>query len=88
MDPSGTSVLKKMQLPSAPVFIATTGLYEVKLQEIHRVLLFFLINFKLNPQLLKVEYRIVVSCRDGNIYSIKKASLKFKEEFYIHATVS
>jgi Bardet-Biedl syndrome 1 protein len=50
MDPSGTAIQKKVQLPSVPVFIAITGIYEV-------------------------EYRIVVACRNGNIYTIKKGKV-------------
>lgn len=50
MDPSGTSVLKKIELPSVPVFMAISGTYDV-------------------------EYRIVVACRDGNVYQIKKGKL-------------
>lgn len=47
LDPSGTSDLHKIQLPSVPVFLNIVGEYEI-------------------------EYRIAVTCRDGNIYSIKK----------------
>jgi len=50
MDPSGTAILKKVQLPSVPVFMAITGIFEV-------------------------EYRIVVTCRNGNIYTIKKGKV-------------
>lgn len=50
MDSSGQAILKKVQLPSVPVFMACTGIYEV-------------------------EYRIVVSCRNGNIYTIKKGKV-------------
>mmetsp|Transcript_50681 Transcript_50681/g.99275 ORF Transcript_50681/g.99275 Transcript_50681/m.99275 type:complete len:589 (-) Transcript_50681:207-1973(-) len=49
-DQWGTSILKKIQLPSVPVFMAVSGTYEV-------------------------EYRIVVSCRNGNVYTIKKGKV-------------
>lgn len=50
LDTTGTAILKKLQLPDVPVFMAVTGMYEV-------------------------EYRIVVSCRNGNIYTIKKGKV-------------
>src|SRR5262249_28341624 len=46
LDPSGTTILKKFQLKSVPVFMAIDGTYDV-------------------------EYRIVITCRNGNIYQIK-----------------
>jgi len=49
-DQWGTSILKKIALPSVPVFMAVSGTYEV-------------------------EYRIVVSCRNGNVYTIKKGKV-------------
>ena len=42
--------LYKVQLPSPPVFIVATGLYDV-------------------------DYRIVIACRNGNIYTIKSGEL-------------
>jgi Bardet-Biedl syndrome 1 protein len=50
LDKTGASVHKKIQLPSAPVHIITSGL-------------------------LDVEYRIVVACRNGNVYIIKTGEL-------------
>lgn len=50
MDPSGTNILKKISVPSVPVLLSVTGLYDV-------------------------EYRIVVACRNGNLYQIKKGKL-------------
>lgn len=49
-DQWGTSMIKKISLPSVPVFMAVSGTYEV-------------------------EYRIVVSCRNGNVYTIKKGKV-------------
>ncbi|XP_066279675.1 Bardet-Biedl syndrome 1 protein-like isoform X2 [Branchiostoma lanceolatum] len=49
LDPEAFTVLTKMVLPSVPVFLDVTGLFDV-------------------------EFRIVVSCRNGNIYSLKKGS--------------
>lgn len=50
MDPNGVTVMKSINLPSVPVYMAIVGTYEV-------------------------EYRIVVACRNGNLYTIKKGKL-------------
>ncbi|PIK35231.1 hypothetical protein BSL78_27943, partial [Apostichopus japonicus] len=47
LDPEAFTILAKMTLPSQPVFLKITGLFDV-------------------------EYRMVVSCRNGNIYTLKK----------------
>ncbi|XP_077996781.1 BBSome complex member BBS1-like [Glandiceps talaboti] len=49
LDPEAFTVLAKMSLPSVPVFMSVSGLYDV-------------------------EFRIVVSCRDGHIYALKRGS--------------
>lgn len=50
LDSQGTTVLKKILLPSVPVCMCVNGSYDV-------------------------EYRIIVACRNGNIYTIKKGVL-------------
>jgi len=50
LDPSGSSIMKKVQLPSIPVFVVATGLYDV-------------------------DYRIVVACRNGHIYTVRDGNL-------------
>lgn len=49
LDPEAFTVLTTMELPSVPVFLSVTGLYDV-------------------------EYRIVVACRNGCIYTLKRGS--------------
>jgi len=51
LDSSGSSVVCKATLPSAPAILAITGLYAV-------------------------EWRIVVGCRDGKIYTIKNGDTR------------
>eukprot|EP01006_Ploeotia_vitrea_P050077 TRINITY_DN67408_c1_g1_i1.p1 TRINITY_DN67408_c1_g1~~TRINITY_DN67408_c1_g1_i1.p1 ORF type:complete len:609 (-),score=85.28 TRINITY_DN67408_c1_g1_i1:410-2236(-) len=51
LDSTGSSIIRKVQLVSVPVFIVCTGLYDV-------------------------DYRIVVACRNGNIYNIKNGDLQ------------
>jgi Bardet-Biedl syndrome 1 protein len=46
LSPSAAKIIIQVELPSVPVFICATGLYDV-------------------------DYRIVVACRNGNIYTIK-----------------
>ena len=50
MEPSGTAIMKRITLPSTPVFMAVQGLCDV-------------------------EYRVVVACRNGNVYTIKNHKL-------------
>uniref|UniRef100_A0A7S1IQI7 Bardet-Biedl syndrome 1 N-terminal domain-containing protein n=1 Tax=Eutreptiella gymnastica TaxID=73025 RepID=A0A7S1IQI7_9EUGL len=50
LDPTGSSIMKKVSLPSIPAFIVATGLYDV-------------------------DYRIVVACRNGNIYTVRDGEL-------------
>eukprot|EP00455_Lapot_gusevi_P029644 TRINITY_DN3175_c0_g1_i7.p1 TRINITY_DN3175_c0_g1~~TRINITY_DN3175_c0_g1_i7.p1 ORF type:complete len:595 (+),score=101.41 TRINITY_DN3175_c0_g1_i7:67-1851(+) len=50
LDPSGTSIAKRVEIPGVPAFIACQGTYDV-------------------------EYRIVVACRNGNIYTVKNHKL-------------
>jgi Bardet-Biedl syndrome 1 protein len=50
LDPTGSSIMKKVQLPSIPAFIVATGLYDV-------------------------DYRIVVACRNGNVYTVRDGEL-------------
>ncbi|XP_065826341.1 Bardet-Biedl syndrome 1 protein homolog isoform X2 [Oscarella lobularis] len=47
LDPQAFTILAKMSVPSVPVFLRISGLFEV-------------------------EFRIIVSCRDGNIYTLRK----------------
>lgn len=47
LDPEAFTVLATMNLPSVPVFLSVTGLFDV-------------------------EYRIVVACRNGSIYTLKR----------------
>ncbi|XP_022090954.1 Bardet-Biedl syndrome 1 protein-like isoform X2 [Acanthaster planci] len=47
LDPEAFTILTKMLLPSVPVFMSVSGLYDV-------------------------EFRIIISCRDGNIYALKR----------------
>lgn len=47
LDPEAFTVLATMALPSVPVFVSVTGMYDV-------------------------EYRIVVACRNGCIYTLKR----------------
>ena len=49
LDPEAFTVLGKMTLPSVPVFLSVTGLFDV-------------------------EFRIVVACRDGKVYTLKRGS--------------
>src|SRR5690242_14442725 len=49
-EPSASSIFKKIQLKTVPVFLITSGL-------------------------LDVEYRIVIACRNGSIYTIKNGEL-------------
>lgn len=49
LDSQAFSILATMTLPSVPVFMSVSGLFDV-------------------------EFRIVVSCRDGNIYTLKRGS--------------
>ncbi|XP_076099954.1 BBSome complex member BBS1-like isoform X2 [Mytilus galloprovincialis] len=49
LDPEAFTVLTTIDLPSVPVFLSVTGLYDV-------------------------EYRIVVACRNGCIYTLKRGS--------------
>lgn len=50
LSPGGSDVLVRIQLPSPPVHMAVTGMYDV-------------------------DYRIVVACRDGALYTIKNGKL-------------
>ncbi|XP_072031464.1 BBSome complex member BBS1-like isoform X2 [Amphiura filiformis] len=47
LDPEAFTILSRMEVPSVPVFLSVTGLYDV-------------------------EFRIVISCRNGNIYTLKR----------------
>ncbi|XP_033734846.1 Bardet-Biedl syndrome 1 protein homolog isoform X2 [Pecten maximus] len=49
LDPEAFTVLTTIDLPSVPVFLSVTGLYDV-------------------------EYRIVVACRNGCIYTLKRGT--------------
>ncbi|XP_060079163.1 Bardet-Biedl syndrome 1 protein homolog [Ylistrum balloti] len=49
LDPEAFTVLTTIELPSVPVFLSVTGLYDV-------------------------EYRIVVACRNGCIYTLKRGT--------------
>ncbi|KAK3092485.1 hypothetical protein FSP39_003456 [Pinctada imbricata] len=49
LDPEAFTVLTTMELPSVPVFLSVTGLFDV-------------------------EYRIVVACRNGCIYTLKRGT--------------
>ncbi|BFZ06952.1 hypothetical protein BsWGS_09991 [Bradybaena similaris] len=49
LDPGAFTVLATMELPSVPVFISVTGLFDV-------------------------DYRIVVACRNGRVYTLKRGS--------------
>jgi|TARA_B100000768_G_scaffold166959_1_gene170720 Bardet-Biedl syndrome 1 protein len=50
LNANGSAVKHSVKLPSAPVFVASTGL-------------------------LDVDYRIVVACRDGRVYTVKNDEL-------------
>ncbi|XP_050689408.1 Bardet-Biedl syndrome 1 protein homolog [Eriocheir sinensis] len=49
LDPEAFTILNSMSLPSVPVFLSVTGLYDV-------------------------EYRIIVACRNGQIYTLKRGT--------------
>ncbi|EDV24075.1 uncharacterized protein TRIADDRAFT_26650, partial [Trichoplax adhaerens] len=49
LDSEAYTVLAKMTLPSVPVFLSVSGLFDV-------------------------EYRIVVACRNGNLYTLKRGA--------------
>ncbi|XP_013391721.1 Bardet-Biedl syndrome 1 protein homolog [Lingula anatina] len=49
LDPEAFTVLSTMNLPSVPVFLNVSGLYDV-------------------------EFRIIVACRNGNIYMLKRGT--------------
>lgn len=46
LSPSAAQIMTHVELPSVPVFICATGLYDV-------------------------DYRIVIACRNGKVYTIK-----------------
>lgn len=50
LDPLGSNILAKVQLPSVPSFLCCVGAYDV-------------------------DYRLVIACRNGSIYTIKKGKL-------------
>lgn len=50
LDPSGTVIMKQVQLPAVPSYISVQGV-------------------------LDIEYRIVVACRNGSVYTIKKGKV-------------
>ncbi|XP_041469808.1 Bardet-Biedl syndrome 1 protein-like [Lytechinus variegatus] len=47
LDPEAFTILTKMAVPSVPVFLSVSGLYDV-------------------------EFRIIMSCRNGNVYTLKR----------------
>ncbi|XP_071492569.1 BBSome complex member BBS1-like [Diadema antillarum] len=47
LDPEAFTILCKMNVPSVPVFLSVSGLYDV-------------------------EFRVVMSCRNGNVYTLKR----------------
>ncbi|XP_071535409.1 BBSome complex member BBS1 [Panulirus ornatus] len=49
LDPEAFTILNSMSLPSVPVFLSVSGLYDV-------------------------EYRIIVACRNGQIYTLKRGT--------------
>ncbi|XP_064623947.1 Bardet-Biedl syndrome 1 protein homolog isoform X2 [Lineus longissimus] len=49
LDPEAFTVLATMEMPSVPVFMSVSGLYDV-------------------------EFRIIVACRNGGIYTLKRGS--------------
>ncbi|CAN0407445.1 BBSome complex member BBS1 isoform X1 [Lampetra fluviatilis] len=51
LDPEAFTILAKMSLPSVPVFVDVSGLFDV-------------------------EFRVVVACRNGNVYTLKRDSKK------------
>jgi Bardet-Biedl syndrome 1 protein len=46
LDPTASTVMKQVTLPSVPVFLATHGAYDL-------------------------DYRVIVACRNGSIYTLK-----------------
>jgi Bardet-Biedl syndrome 1 protein len=48
LDPEAFTILATMELPSVPVFMSVSGLYDV-------------------------EFRIIVACRNGGIYTLKRS---------------
>jgi Bardet-Biedl syndrome 1 protein len=52
LDPSGTSVLESIIVPSVPVFMTTGGCVDI-------------------------DFRIVIACRDCNVYTIKVCDFVF-----------
>ncbi|XP_047480253.1 Bardet-Biedl syndrome 1 protein-like [Penaeus chinensis] len=49
LDPEAFTILNSMSLPSVPVFLSVSGLYDV-------------------------EYRVIVACRNGHIYTLKRGT--------------
>lgn len=51
LDPPGSSIAARVQLPSTPTMLAVTGLFDV-------------------------EWRIIVACRDGKLYTMKSGEVR------------